>query len=155
LKEWPPDGRSEFADELDGWLIVYAVRRNPDGKFGIERLTIRPNWTSWKESVIGPIPDGGVTSALLRRIPVGAQLRYARAAIESQHADPPPSRMTGRRGRPKVIPLQRRKKILTDYRALVEARAPHPVKTLAAKYGFQRPAMSKLLKRLSQEPELR
>jgi hypothetical protein len=50
-----------------------------------------------------------------------------------------------------VIPEKRRRKILNQYRALVSARAPHPVKTLAVKYFYNRPAMSKLLKRLAAE----
>jgi hypothetical protein len=148
-REW--DDGSEFMDTLDGWVIAYRVRRNPDGKYGIERLTIRPDYRSWRESVGGPIPQGGVTSGLLRRIQIGAQLRYARDVIRLQRPDPPRPRRTGARGRPRVIPEKRRRKILNQYRALVSARAPHPVKTLAVKYFYNRPAMSKLLKRLAAE----
>lgn len=149
--QWPQDGTTEFMDELDGWVIAYTVRRDRDGRPAIERLTIRPNYTSMQESLQGPVPDGGITSALLRRIPIGAQLRYARDVIRWQRPDAPPRPGPGARGRPRVIPHRRRRKILREYRVLLSARAPHPVKTLAARYGCKRPAMSKLLKRLAAE----
>lgn len=131
-----------------GWELSYRMGQTARGDWVICELTIKRKWRSLTDSVE---PPGGITTLLLRKVRLGEDRRYGSATIETQ--DPagikPQQTTPGRhRGRPLVISVKKYQRIAMRDRALRLAKAPHPAKTLAEEFGYKRPAMRSLLRRI-------
>jgi hypothetical protein len=158
--------QTDFGDRLDGvWSITYRLGYTADGKLGIRELTIKPFVRAPRLTgdddedlrelrAIGgnrPIPGGGITTALLRRIRIGEELRYGRACIRTQRHDPPVKRQHENRGRPRVLSNAFYRKVARRYRQLNQQRVPHPAKTIASEFGYTRKGMGSVLDRCRQK----
>jgi hypothetical protein len=122
----------------DHWQISYRLGYAGDGKICMKELTIRPLYPSPKD-VGGPVPDSGITHALLRSIKIGQELRYGRAVLRTQSLDPKEQRR-GKNGRPRAD----RTALLKRYKQLCKSRMKNSdmragsalEKQLAKEFGY-------------------
>src|SRR6476469_4813089 len=75
------------------FAVGRQIRYTADGKLVIRELTLRP--VSGLAELTTPVPDGGISKDILRRIPLRADLRYIRAVVRTQRPDPPDRRSKG------------------------------------------------------------
>jgi len=145
------DTETRFGGHVAEWYFDYRLGTTRDGRLVIRELHIKPLKRSLADA-FAPVPQGGITARLLRRLPLGAELRYARTVVVTQDPSPTPkgpadSGTRRRPGRPASKPLSHYKRVSDRYKVLAKARAPHPAKTLAEEFGYTRDGMRAVLYR--------
>jgi hypothetical protein len=103
------------------WQVVFHFGRTARGELTIARLEVLP---SGKD-----VPEGGVTTALIRGITIAAARRYV-VNKEQIQARQRAAAKPGRRGRPRLLTPRDYQKVMKRYDRLVERGDPHPSKTL-------------------------
>jgi hypothetical protein len=133
----------------DQWEISYLLGYSADGKVVMKELRLFPRRKSVQDQS-APVPQGGITTDLLRSVKVGAELRYGRAVLRTQSLAPTPPKKAGKRGRPRAD----RARLLKRYRQLYAARAANPENQLAIEEDMTPSALRTALTRCRQRGEL-
>jgi hypothetical protein len=137
-----------FAGTAGDWRFQYRMRRDTRGKLVIYELKVVRNAKSMRE-FMAPIPEGGISKALLRSLPLQEEVRYARSAIAHDTFDPPPrvrERKRAGRGRPE-LPITFYRNLGRRWNELVKTRDAHPAKSLAVELGRNRSTVRAMLRR--------
>jgi len=139
----------QFSANAGEWSFRYKLRPDTRGKLVISELTIVRHGSSMKEALVDPLPEGGITKAVLRSLRLQEELRYARAAVAQDTYEPverPKPRRRPGPGRPE-LPITFYRDLGRRWNALVRARDPHPAKTLADQIGRKHSTMRSMLYR--------
>lgn len=135
----------------DEWTITYRVGIDTAGVLVIRELKIVRRAATLKQFQ-EPLPKGGISPAVLRRIRLGEGLREARMVIDTQ-LEEPVSKDKGKRqddrtvGRPPTLSIAQFRRIAKRWEALARAKDPHPSLSLARELGFGHDHMRQILYR--------
>jgi len=156
-------GTTPFATDLDDWHVEFRMRKDTRGAWVVGELRITPH--PWRGRVgpsarqlaaliMKPVPQGGIGPALLRRIRLGAEARYARTTIKTQDPDWQSAliaafedRKKNPVGRPATRSMAFYRRVAKRRIELDFARHPRPNKVLEREFGFSQSAMAAVISR--------
>lgn len=115
------------SDLTPDWKVKFCYGKTQSGAWTIARVEVMP----WRPNGDEVVPDGGVTMALLRKITIAHVHRFVDMKNEAGgHAT---ARQSPLKPLDRRAPTQQQlRKLLARYTHLINAKDPHPAKTLAA-----------------------